>query len=149
MPGYLAGMVRQLPEERRNLLLMVVGWSDRAQRARGFAFASGEGFEPRELSGHSWTPHPDPEAPGHDRLRLLAKTAEAGELVETFHAEFAQNVAWSTRTGRQPPGFGIAGSLMCARVDRHGAGQRMIGDLGVPSCHDAAALHPIFHNVER
>lgn len=128
LPGYLAGMVRQLLEGRRNLLLMLVGWSDHAQRTRGLAFASGEGFEPRELVGHSWTPQPDPDAPGHDRLRLLAETAAAGELVETFHAEFAQNVAWSTRTGRQPPGFGVAGPLTCARVDRHGAGQRQIGE---------------------
>lgn len=129
LPAYLNGMVRELPGGRRNLLLMLVGWSDREQRVCGFGYASGEGFEPRELVGHSWTPSPDPEAPGYDRLRLLAKTAAAGELVETFHAEVASNIAWSTAAGRQSPGFGVAGAIVCARVDRDGVVRRQIADL--------------------
>lgn len=132
LPDYLNGMVRELPEGRRNLLLMVVGFSDREQRVRGFAYASGENFEPRELSGNCWTPSPDPEAPGYDRLRLLARAAEAGQLVETFHAELARNVAWSTAAGHQRPGFGVAGPIVCARIDQHGAARRQIGSLEAP-----------------
>lgn len=129
LPDYLAGMVRELPEGRRNLMLLLIGWSDREQCAKGFAYASGEAFEPRELSGNCWTPHPDPEAPGYDRLRLLAKAAEAGQLVPEFHLEFARNVAWSTAAGHQRPGFGVAGAIVCARVDRDGAARRQIGSL--------------------
>lgn len=132
LPSYLNGMVRELPEDRRNLLLMVFGFSDREQRALGFAYASGEGFAPRALTGHCWMPNPDPEAPGYDRLRLLARTAEAGQLVPELHLEVARNVAWSTAAGHQRPGFGVAGPIACAKVDRHGASRFQIGDLGLP-----------------
>ena len=82
------------------LVLLAVGWSARAGRAIGYAFASHEGFRPMATEGgHTLCPFPSADDPDYDGLFDLFEPAKSGTGIEAFHLELARNQVRGFRPG--------------------------------------------------
>lgn len=125
------------------LAAIAVGWSEREGICRGWAFSFESDFEPAELrpeTGHSLTPHPDPQQAGYAALAAAWTPAALGEATEDFHVLLADNQRAAMQAGRYAdPSFnpfrlanglapGIGGKLHVGRVDREAVTVRVARD---------------------
>lgn len=128
-PAWLRGLAPLQPGAE--LTAVLVGWSASRQRVLGWAFASGDNFEPMELShNHAISPMPSPEVEGYAELAGMSQAAAEGRCVQEFHTALARVQKAGSDRGLYGSSHVAGGWLWLARVTREGVDARPVADLG-------------------
>lgn len=108
-------------------MVMIVGWIPYERRIAGFAWASGEDFETKEL-GPGHTMQPAPYTSHHDYARLAEAWAPAieGQDTEGFHRRLFANQLAACRAGKFGDGLVVGGKMQLARIDSCGISMKTI-----------------------
>lgn len=102
-------------------MVMIVGWIPVERRIAGFAWASGEEFETKELGpGHTMQPAPDTSHPAYAGLHDAWAPAIEGRDAEGFHRLLFANQLAACRAGKFADGLVVGGKMQLATIDAAG-----------------------------
>lgn len=129
-PVALRELRDQLPEDAREFTALHVGYSHRHQMLAGFAYQSGNDFEPEAFgpeTGHVLMPAElDTADAGYDDLAALWTPAAMGIRTEEFHTRLAVNQHAAMKRGLLRQTAGVGGVLHLTHIDVHGITSRPV-----------------------